>query len=341
MSFRFELLVTDPTGARRGRIHTEHGIIETPCFMPVGTLGNIKTLGWRDVRELGAQMVLANTYHLYLRPGHELVGRLGGFHKFTGWDRPVLTDSGGYQVYSLASRRVIDEDGVEFRSHLDGSSHRFTPETVFEIQRSLGVDIAMVLDECCPYPVDREYARDSMERTHRWAERSRLLWKPGAVPGALYGILQGGMYEDLRTESGQVLVDLDFPGYAVGGLAVGEEPSLRNAMLDVSLATLPQDRPRYLMGVGYPQDLVGSVERGVDQFDCVLPTRNGRKGMLFTNRGPLVARAARNANDDGPLDPDCPCRVCASTSRAYLRHLFASKELVAQSLASYHNLFYY
>ena len=339
-AFRFELLARDPCGARRGRIDTAHGSIETPCFMPVGTLANVKTLTWDDVRAAGASIVLANTYHLYLRPGHELIRELGGIHRFTGWRGAVLTDSGGYQVYSLAQRRAIDDDGVDFRSHLDGSSHRFTPELVMEIQAALGVDIAMAFDECCPFPSVRDYAARSMQRTHAWARRCLAAW-PETADGVLYGICQGAFEPDLRVESAQEIAALPFAGIAVGGLAVGEPQELYDEMLAAALPHLPADRPRYLMGVGYPHDLVDAIGRGIDQFDCVLPTRNARKAMLFTSRGPLIAKAARYAQDPNPPDPDCRCRVCATTSRAYLRHLFKSREYLGQHLATYHNVHFY
>ena len=338
--FRFQLLCTDPSGARRGRIQTAHGTVETPCFMPVGTLANVKTQTWDDLRSLGAQMVLANTYHLYLRPGHELIEQMGGFHRFTSWDRAVLTDSGGFQVYSLAAHRKIKDDGVQFRSHLDGSSHFFTPELVMGIQAALGVDVAMAFDECCPYPSTREYAARSMVRTHQWAERSWKAW-PVEHHGVPYGICQGAFEEDLRVESAQAIAAMPFAGVAVGGLAVGEPKPVFWRMLDVVMPHLPAQRPRYLMGVGYPDDLVEAVARGVDQFDCVLPTRNARKAMLFTSRGPLIAKAARYARDQGPPDPECTCRVCSTTSRAYLRHLFKAQEYLAQHLATYHNLYFY
>lgn len=340
MSFRFELLATDPTGARRGRLVTAHGVAETPCFMPVGTLANVKTLSWEDVRSTGTNLVLANTYHLYLRPGHALIRALGGIHRFTGWDGAVLTDSGGFQVFSLAHRRKIEDDGVRFRSHLDGSSHFFTPELVMEIQAALGVDIAMAFDECCPYPSTRDYAAQSMQRTHRWAERCLRAW-PQNQHGVLYGIVQGGVEADLRRESAEFMADLPFPGLAIGGLAVGEPKPLFWSTLERVAPLLPRERPRYLMGVGYPDDLVEAIARGIDQFDCVLPTRNARKAMLFTSRGPLLVKAARYARDERPPDLSCACRVCQTTSRAYLRHLFASREYLGQHLATYHNLFFY
>lgn len=339
-TFRFDLISTDPTGARRGTIHTAHGRIETPCFMPVGTLANVKTQTWDDVRSVGASIVLANTYHLYLRPGHELVRELGGLHRFSGWSGPILTDSGGFQVHSLAHNRRIEEDGVRFRSHLDGSEHLFTPELVMRIQADLGVDIAMAFDECCPYPSAREYAARSMERTHAWARRCIDAW-PGEGGGVLYGICQGAFEPDLRTESAQTVSSLPFAGIAIGGLAVGEPKEEFERMLEIVAPHLPEHRPRYLMGVGYPEDLIDAVGRGIDQFDCVLPTRNARKAMLFTSRGPLIAKAARYARDPDPPDPNCRCRVCNTTSRAYLRHLFKSREYLAQHLATYHNLYFY
>ena len=337
--FRFEILACDGR-ARRGRLHTAHGPVETPCFMPVGTLANVKTLTWDDVRGTGASMVLANTYHLYLRPGHELIRDLGGLHRFTGWEGAILTDSGGFQVYSLSKTRKVHADGVEFRSHLDGSKHYFTPELVMEIQDALGVDVAMAFDECCPFSATREYAEESLVRTHAWARRSLESW-PDSAPGVPYGIVQGAFFEDLRRESVDTLASMTFPGLAIGGLAVGEPKTLYREMLDLCAGLMPTERPRYLMGVGYPQDLVEAVGLGVDQFDCVLPTRNARKGMVFTSSGPLSAKAARYARSDEPVDGRCDCRTCATVSRAYLRHLFHSHELLAQRLATLHNVHFY
>lgn len=306
-----------------------------PAFAPVGTQANVKTLEPRDLHELGATLVLSNTYHLYLRPGHELVERMGGLHRFMGWDGPMLTDSGGYQVFSLAHRRKLDDDGVTFRSHIDGSSHRFTPERVMEIEQALGADIAMVLDEC-PEPLDREYNERALERTHRWAERCRAAHtRPDQ---ALFGIVQGGVFPDLRLRSAEFLGGLDFPGYAVGGLAVGETKEQMYATLDETCPALPRDKPRYLMGVGAPEDIVEAVHRGIDFFDCVLPTRIARNGALMTPSGRLNIRNERFAEDPKPVDETCTCYTCRTFSRSYLRHLFKAKEITGLRLATIHNV---
>ncbi len=332
--FTFSLQATDGH-ARLSRFDTPHGPISMPAFAPVGTLANVKTLEPRDLHELNATLVLSNTYHLYLRPGHELVERMGGLHQFMGWDGPMLTDSGGYQVFSLAHRRSLDDDGVTFRSHLDGSSHRFTPERVMEIEQALGADIAMVLDECAE-PLEREYNEAALIRTHRWAERCRAAHTK--ADQALFGIVQGGIFPDLRLQSAAFLTELDFPGYAVGGLAVGETKEQMYTTLDETCPALPADKPRYLMGVGAPEDIVEAVYRGIDFFDSVLPTRIARNGALLTRDGRLNIRNQRFAEDQRPIAEDCTCYTCRTFSRAYLRHLFKAKEITGLRLATIHNL---
>lgn len=342
--FRFEILATDPlTRARAGRIHTPHGTIDTPVFMPVGTLGTVKGMTQEMLEELGAEIVLGNTYHLYLRPGHETIRSLGGLHGFMAWRRAILTDSGGFQVFSLSAMRKVKEEGVAFRSHLDGSEHFLSPEKAVEIQTALGGDVMMALDECTPYPVSHELARTSMELTLRWTDRCRRAWLAGNRPGAgaLFGIVQGSMFPDLRRECAARLVDMDLPGYAIGGLSVGEPRPLSFEMTGEVERMLPSDRPRYVMGVGMPEELAEYVALGVDMMDCVLPTRNARNGMLFTNRGRIVIRHTRYAADQGPLDEQCGCPVCRRYSRAYLRHLFLSRELLSSILNTCHNLYFY
>lgn len=326
-------------GARRGILTTSHGVVETPAFMPVATQGTVKTLTQRQVEEIGATIVLANTYHLMLRPGAERVASLGGLHGMMAWNKPILTDSGGFQVASLAALRRIDDEAVTFRSHLDGSLHVLSPETAVEVQEKLGSDIAMVLDECVVYPSERAQVQQAAARTLAWARRCRDVHRRSDQ--ALFGIVQGGVDEDLRRESARSLVELDFPGYGIGGLAVGEPKELTRAMTEVSTDELPADRPRYLMGAGTPGDIVESVGRGVDMFDCVLPTRNARNGTLFTSRGKLAIKNARYTDDPDPLDPECRCYTCTHFSRAYLRHLFVAKEASARTLNTIHNLHFY
>ena len=384
MSFRFEIEATDGK-ARAGRMHTPHGVIETPVFMPVGTLGTVKAVPQDVLEELGVQILLNNTYHLYLRPGVERVRALGGVQRFMAWDKPILTDSGGFQVFSLSELRKVTEDGVAFRSHLDGSSHRFTPESSIAAQIGLGADIIMAFDECTEHPAERERARESMEMTLRWLRRSRdnfeehqeeVPWfggvpleakapgsySPGcdtskAVPlqgvptspigvrpgqtQALFGIVQGGMYPELRRESAERTVAIDLPGYAIGGLSVGEPRKVTYEMVDAAIPYLPENKPRYLMGVGTPEEIVHYVAQGVDMMDCVLPTRAARHGLLFTSEGKRTIKNAQFVRDEGPIDPKCGCKVCARYSRAYLRHLYASNELLAQTLNTVHNLAYY
>ena len=332
---------------------TAHGAVDTPAFMPVGTAGAVKGLTPRDLNDLGAGIILANTYHLYLRPGDELIARRGGLHRFMGWNLPILTDSGGYQVFSLAARRVIDEQGVRFRSHLDGSEQTLTPESAADIQGRLGSDIAMAFDECTPWPVTESAARESMERTLRWAERSRArharLQGSPAGAGAImttrgqaqFGIVQGGMFRALREESSRATVALGFDAYAIGGLSVGEPIDTMYGMTEATTMCLPEDRPRYLMGVGTPPNLVETVARGVDLFDCVLPTRNGRNGQLFTRNGPISIKGAAFAEDDRPVDPECGCYTCRHVSRAYLRHLQVAGEMTGAVLNTLHNLHFY
>ncbi|MEZ4639154.1 MAG: tRNA guanosine(34) transglycosylase Tgt [Caldilineaceae bacterium] len=332
--FRFELHQQDGD-ARLSTFHTPHGQIPMPAFAPVGTLANVKTLEPRDLTEVGATLVLANTYHLYLRPGHELVERMGGLHSFMGWGGPMLTDSGGYQVFSLAHRRKLDDDGVTFRSHIDGSMHRFTPERVMEIEQALGADIAMVLDEC-PDPLDRAYNESALERTHRWAVRCKEAHQ--RQDQALFGIVQGGIFPELRRQSAEFLSQLDFPGYAVGGLAVGETKEQMYQTLDETCPHLPTHKPRYLMGVGAPEDIVEAVARGIDFFDCVLPTRIARNGAVLTPQGRLNLRNAEHAEDPQPIQEGCGCYTCRTFSRAYLRHLFKAKEITGLRLATIHNV---
>ena len=337
--FRFELIETDGA-ARRGRLHTAHGAIETPAFMPVGTAATVKAMSADMLRATGAQIVLANTYHLMLRPGAERVERLGGLHRFMAWPGPILTDSGGFQVMSLAARRRIDEDGVLFSSHLDGSRHALTPERCMAIQRQLDTTIAMVLDECPAYPIGRDEAAASMRRSMRWAARCREAWP--ARPGyGLFGIVQGSVDPELRRESAARLIEVGFDGYAIGGLAVGETKPMMEETVELTCAVLPAGRPRYLMGVGKPADLVAAVARGVDMFDCVLPTRSGRTAQAWTRAGPLNLRNARHAEDPAPLDPACACPACRQHSRAYLHHLVRCNEILGAMLLTWHNLHLY
>lgn len=339
--FRFELLSRDgQTAARRGRLSTPHGMVETPVFMPVGTGGSVKTLDNRDLDELDAQIILANTYHLYLRPGHETVRDLGGIHGFMNRARPVLSDSGGFQVFSLGDFCKISEEGVRFASHIDGSRHLFTPELSIQVQEALGADIIMAFDECTPYPASHQECRSSMELTLGWAVRSRRALA-GPAPPWLFGIVQGGVYPDLRRECAERMLELDFPGYALGGLSVGEPKPLMDEIVAAATPLLPHRKPRYLMGVGTPEDLFRAVGQGIDMFDCVMPTRNARNGCLFTRDGRIVIKNARYASDDGPIDPECGCLVCRRYSRAYLRHLHNTSEMLGATLNTFHNLYFY
>jgi queuine tRNA-ribosyltransferase len=367
MSFRFQVEARDGA-ARAGRFFTPHGEVQTPVFMPVGTLATVKGVPQDTLEELGVQILLNNTYHLYLRPGVEVVRQLGGVQKFMAWDHPILTDSGGFQVFSLSDLRKVTEEGVAFRSHLDGSSHFFSPESAIAAEIGLGADIIMAFDECTEHPAEYARTQASMEMTLRWAARSKKYFEdhkhevPWFDEGpalakrrlergtralergthqTLFGIVQGGMFPDLRRQSAQRTVELDFPGYAIGGLSVGEPRSMTYEMVDAAMRFLPEDKPRYLMGVGTPEEIVHYVAMGVDMMDCVLPTRAARHGLLFTSEGRVAIKNARYATEDGPLDPNCACRVCARYSRAYLRHLYASNELLAQVLNTLHNLAYY
>jgi queuine tRNA-ribosyltransferase len=382
MGFQFQLLKTAPNGARRGRLHTPHGVVETPAFMPVGTAGTVRALTQDALEELGVEMLLANTYHLYLRPGPQRIRELGGLHAFMGWKRAILTDSGGFQIFSLAELRKVTEQGVVFRSHLDGSEHFLTPEKSLEIQMALGADIMMVLDECIAVPASKDQARAAAERTLRWAQRSQrvleqarqaeqiqpadqavraraarsempassaVLAGPASVAGsvfcaseqALFGIVQGGTHVELRHASAQQLVDLNLDGYAIGGLAVGEQHEVTCQMTAEVTSLLPAEKPRYLMGVGLPEHIPDYIARGVDMMDCVLPTRNARNGCLFTSEGRLAIRNAQYASDARPADEQCGCAVCRRYSRAYLRHLFLAKEMLGPILASHHNVQFY
>jgi queuine tRNA-ribosyltransferase len=334
----FKLIKQDGT-ARLGSLTTPHGTIDTPIFMPVGTQATVKAMTPDELVQVGSQIILGNTYHLYLRPGHELIARLGGLHSFMGWNGPILTDSGGFQVFSLGELRKISEEGVQFQSHIDGSRHMLTPERSIEIQEALGSDIMMCFDECPPSPADRAYVSRSLEMTTRWARRCKDASTRGDQ--ALFGIVQGGIFEDLRARSAYELQEISFDGYALGGVSVGEE---KERMLDVMRFTaphLPVEKPRYVMGIGTPEDLVEGVNAGYDMFDCVMPTRNARNGMLFTSFGRVNIKGALYAEDSGPVDPECSCYVCRNFSRAYLRHLYRAGEILASRLNTWHNLHYY
>lgn len=334
----YQLIKTDAkTKARRGVVHTPHGDIQTPVFMPVGTAATVKAVKPEEVRDMGTEIILANTYHLYLRPGHEIVREAGGLHKFMNWERAILTDSGGFQVFSLGAMRKITEEGVEFRSHIDGSKHMLTPERSIDVQNALGSDIIMAFDECTPYPADRDYVRDSLERTTRWLRRCRDHHRNTEMQ-SLFGIMQGGMYKDLRRQSAEEIVELDLPGYAIGGLSVGEPKELMYEIMDDCVDLLPSDRPRYLMGVGSPDCLFEGVERGIDMFDCVLPTRIARHGMAMTSKGRVNIKNAAYERDFSPLDEECDCYTCRNYSKAYLRHLFKANEILSSMLMTTHNL---
>ena len=346
--FRYELIAEDSaTGARAGLLHTPHGTIETPVFMPVGTQATVKTLDQQDLVETRAQIILGNAYHLYLRPGHDLIDRMGGLHGFMNWSQPILTDSGGFQVFSLGDLNKISEDGVRFKSHLDGSFHIFTPERVMEIEHGLGADIIMAFDECTPYPCERDYAEKSMRMTLRWAERclkrhqTLSAERSHRPPQALFGIVQGSVYPDLRRTCAEELIKMDLPGYALGGLAVGEPRESMFGMIRNTAPLLPTGKPRYLMGVGLPNDLVDAVGAGVDMFDCVIPTRNARNGTVFTRNGRLRLKNAAHAEDPQPIELDCACKTCSHYSRSYLRHLFQTNEMLGLHLATFHNVFFF
>ncbi|HOJ22743.1 MAG TPA: tRNA guanosine(34) transglycosylase Tgt, partial [Armatimonadota bacterium] len=335
----FELLATDTkSAARRGRMDLGRVVVETPVFMPVGTQATVKAMTPDEVWEIGYRLILANTYHLYLRPGADLIERAGGIHRFMAWKGGVLTDSGGYQVFSLRDLRRIGDDGVCFRSHLDGTEHTFTPESVMRIEEQIGADVIMAFDECPPYPTTREYARESMIRTHAWAKRCREAHQTDSL---LFGIVQGSVYPELRRESAEYIASLDFPGNAIGGTSVGEPREKMLEAVEICAPLLPANKPRYLMGVGMPLDILDAVARGMDMFDCVLPTRMGRNGTAFTTYGRANIKAARYREEFGPLDPECPCPVCQRYSAAYLRHLYKAGEILSARLLTYHNLAFY
>ncbi|HTZ75448.1 MAG TPA: tRNA guanosine(34) transglycosylase Tgt [Candidatus Aquilonibacter sp.] len=343
MPFHFEVLAVDPTGARLGRLTTPHGVIETPIFMPVGTAATVKGQTQQDLEALNAQIILANTYHLYLRPGHELIRDMGGLHKFMSWPRPLLTDSGGFQIFSLSDLRKVTDEGVTFRSHIDGSEHFLSPEKALEIEIALGSDIMMVLDECIEAPANESRTKEAAARTLAWAKRSRDYFARhgDAAKQMLFGIVQGGAHGALRRASANSLMELDFPGYAIGGLAVGEPHALTCEMTQTVTSRLPADKPRYLMGVGKPEQILDYVALGVDMMDCVLPTRSARHGCLYTSAGRLLIRNSRYARDARPIDEGCGCAVCRRYSRAYLRHLYSTGEFLAVILNTHHNLYFY
>ena len=337
----YELLHQDrKTGARRGIVHTPHGDIQTPVFMPVGTQATVKSMTPEELKDLGAQIILSNTYHLYLRPGEKLVKEAGGLHKFMNWDKPILTDCGGFQVFSLSDLRTISEDGVEFKSHLDGSKHFFSPEKVMQIEEDLGADIIMSFDECCPYPSTYEYTINSMERTTRWAIRCKEAHKDFEEKQGLFGIIQGGFYKDLRKQSAEDLIKLDFPGYAIGGISVGEPKEEFLDILRYTTPLMPENKPRYLMGVGTPDYLIEAAISGIDMCDCVLPTRIARNGTAMTWRGKVVVRNGAYSRDFTPLDPECDCYTCKNYTRAYIRHLINTNEILGTRLLSIHNLYF-
>ena len=339
--FKFDLIATSGA-ARAGEIQTRRGSIETPVFMPVGTLGSVKSLSPEELVEAGAQIILGNTYHLYLRPGCNVIDRFNGLHRFIHWDRPILTDSGGFQVFSLAKLAKISPEGVSFQSHLDGSRHLLSPEKAIEVQTCLGSDIMMCLDQCIQYPATRQQCQEALKTTTQWAQRCKQAWQAtGNADNTLFGIVQGGMYDDLRRRSAESLMDIDFKGYAVGGLSVGEPVEMMLEMAEVTLPVLPADRPRYIMGVGTPANLVELAARGADMFDCVLPTRNARNGQMFTQSGTINISNAQYRDDEGPADADCTCYTCRHYSRAYLRHLYMARELLAYRLNTIHNVHFF
>jgi len=337
---RYELIKkSNESGARLGKLHTPHGTIDTPVFMPVGTQASVKAMTPDELKEIGAEIILSNTYHLNMRPGEKLIEKVGGLHKFMNWDRSILTDSGGFQVFSLSNLRDIKEEGVTFKSHIDGSKHFISPEKAVEIQNSLGADIIMCFDECLPHPCDYEYASISLERTIRWAKRCKETHKNVEIQ-SLFGIIQGGMYRDLRERSVKKMTEIDFPGYSIGGLSIGEPKPIMYEVLDWTAHLLPENKARYLMGVGSPDCLIEGSMRGIDMFDCVLPTRIARNGTVFTSHGKLVVRNAEYAEDTKPLDVECDCYACRNYSRAYIRHLFKAKEILGPRLTTIHNLYF-
>ncbi len=325
------------TGARLGKVHTPHGSFDTPAFMPVGTQATVKGMSPDELKQVDARIILSNTYHLYMRPGSDIVKDAGGLHGFMSWDRPILTDSGGFQVFSLSNLRDIKEEGVTFKSHIDGSRHFISPETAIKIQNDLGADIIMAFDECTPYPCEHDYAKKSLERTSRWAKRCKEAHKD-TERQSLFGIVQGSVYKDLRIQSANELLEIGFPGYAIGGLSVGEPAEDMYAMLECTVPILPEDKPRYLMGVGSPDYLIEGAIRGIDMFDCVLPTRIGRNGTVLTSRGRIIVRDAKYARDYSPLDPECDCYTCRNFTRAYIRHLLKAQEVLGIRLTTWHNL---
>ncbi len=337
-------IISTDNSARLGKITTQRGTINTPAFMPVGTNATVKAMDPDEMKELGAEILLSNTYHLYLRPGHDIIREAGGLHAFMNWEGPILTDSGGFQVFSLSPLRKIRDNGVEFRSHIDGSLHFLTPELVMDIQGALGADITMVFDECTPYPVSREYALKSLKLTTEWAKRCKeaiRVGENGNTPQQLFGIVQGGVYKDLRKQSAEALMELNFDGYALGGLSVGEPKELMYEMVNYTTPLLPQEKPRYLMGIGDLMDVLEAVSAGIDMFDCVMPTRNARNGTLFTGRGRISIKREEFKKDHGPLDPDCACYTCKNYSRAFLRHMFMSREILSMRLNTIHNLHFF
>ncbi len=341
--FNFEIKEKDDS-ARTGCIYTPRGNINTPAFIPVGTNATVKAMNQDELKEFGAEIILANTYHLYLRPGHEVIKRLGGLHKFMNWHGPILTDSGGFQVFSLSPLRKITNEGVTFKSHLDGSTHFITPEIVMEIQNALGSDIAMAFDECTPYPSSREYTLNSLELTTKWARRCKefRVWSlESGVQQALFAVVQGGIYPELRKQSAEELIEINFDGYAIGGLSVGEPKEIMYEMINYTTHLLPHDKPRYLMGIGDLTDVLEAVSAGIDMFDCVMPTRNARNGTLFTSKGRISIKREEFKTDPSPLDPDCECYTCKNYSKAYLRHLFMNKEILSMRLNTLHNLYFY
>ncbi|HTY13544.1 MAG TPA: tRNA guanosine(34) transglycosylase Tgt [Candidatus Omnitrophota bacterium] len=338
--FKFEILKkSKKSRARVGKLTTDHGVVETPNFMPVGTQGTVKTMSPRDLNEIGSQIILSNTYHLFLRPGPEVIREAGGLHKFMNWDKPILTDSGGFQVYSLAEKRKVTDDGVEFQSHIDGTKHFFTPEKVIDIQSAFGSDIMMPLDECVPFPCDKRVATEALIRTTNWAMQSRRYVSGGKpIPGTLFGIVQGSTYPDLRKRSAEEICALDFPGYGIGGLSVGEPQEEMFGMLEVLSQVMPEDKPKHLMGVGFASDILGAIDFGMDLFDCVIPTRLARHGSFLTLEGKTSIRNARFERDFTPIDSECDCYACKNFTRAYIRHLFWAREILSMQLLTIHNL---
>jgi len=341
MKFKFEIIKkSKKSKARVGKLHTPHGIVNTPIFLPIGTQGSVKTMSPRDLNEINAEMIMSNTYHLLLRPGPDLIKEAGGLHKFMNWDKPILTDSGGFQVFSLAHMRKVTDEGVKFTSHIDGAKHFLTPDSVLNVQKDFGSDIMMPLDECVAYPCDKKAAKKAVERTTIWAKQSKKRMKE-LEPSVCFGIVQGSMYKDLRKQSAKEIAEIDFPGYAIGGLSVGEPQAQMFEMLDVVTDILPEERSRHLMGVGFPSDIIGAVKLGADVFDCVIPTRLARHGTFLSDEGKISIRQKKFEKDLGPIDPTCDCYTCKNFSRAYIRHIFWAREILALHLLTIHNLHYY